>query len=269
MIIIFNLMGAVVTISGLLAGAVLLVLTGKVTIAILAIVSIWMYFGRSKADKETGEKQPAPSVFFIPMFFWGIVGCLALFPAVMIDIAMALNDGKPVVRNPLTVQFEADEEGLASNESDDQELSKELRSMMSEVFPDIYVNIRVKSSPTAVLILMKAPDLKKVPEKTRKLLLEAIQKVAREVRPDVLVYVGIRGRLAYGAVLTPDAPMSVGSIVDDHPLYGFYRTFPSEGEPDKVEMTPTNTAEPEPADAETPSVPESRSGADVNDKASR
>ncbi|TVP96667.1 MAG: hypothetical protein EA381_16930 [Planctomycetaceae bacterium] len=231
MIIIYNPMGALVGLFGLIIGVALFVVTQSLAVGFLAIAGIWCWFGRSKLNLETGKKRAAPSFFFIPLFYWGILVAIAAYPARLVDNAGGLNQGQPVADDPRADQFKLDEAGLRTNQSDAPELSAALGMLISETLPSEPFNLSVKSSDDAVLVLIKLPGLKELSERNRRALLEGVRNAAQQQRPDVQVFVGIKGKLLYGAILTPDQPMQVGKIVSKDALYAFYR---SEETPDEA-----------------------------------
>jgi hypothetical protein len=227
MILIYNISGLLVALLGLFVGASLLLATGSVALGLFAIAGIWCWLGRSKLNIETGEKRPAPAIFFIPMIFWGILVGLAAFPALITDIAGVKNNGQAVAADPIAQQFKRDEAGLKTNESDAPELSAALVLLISEALPGEAVNVRVKSSADAVLVLMKLRDLKKISDSGRETLLEVIRKLVERHRPGVKTFVGIKGKLLYGAISTPTQPLLVGTSVSERELYAFYESVPT------------------------------------------
>lgn len=157
-------------------------------------------------------------------------------------------------------RFRLDEAGLKTNESDDPELSSALVLLISEALPGIPVTVRVRSSADSVLILMKLPDLKKIRPADRKTLLEAIRKVAEAHRPGVKVYAGIKGKLLYGAISTPDQPSEVGRSVPEERLFAFYRSM---DKPTEAAAEPPLSETPQPADATEPATPDKAGSTEV------
>lgn len=164
MIIIFNLMGAVFGLLGLAGAFVIFGLTRSLTAGLLTLSGIWCWFGRAKPNAPSGEMGAAPSLFFIPLFYWGILPALAIVPAIALDISMILNPEKYTASDPLRSQFNADEAGLKTNESDIPELSADLILFMSKAMPGEPVNLRIKSSKDSVLVLAKACRSEKDPQ---------------------------------------------------------------------------------------------------------
>lgn len=259
MIIIFNISGAIVGLIGLVAGAFVVVATGSLTLGLLAVAGIWCALGRAKAVEGMGLPPSAPSIFFIPLFFWGLLVGVAAIPAMFVDFKVAdkrlrQSRGEHVAADDDAERFKLDEAGLKTNESDDPELSSALVLLISEVLPGTPVTVRVKSSADSVLILMKLPDLKKIRPADRTKLLEAIGRVAEVHRPGVKVYAGVKGKLLYGAISTPDQPSEVGTSVPEERLFSFYHSAVKPTEPaaeSPVAETPKTDATVQPAATDT------------------
>ncbi|MFO0915876.1 MAG: hypothetical protein U0795_23155 [Pirellulales bacterium] len=240
MIIICNFMGAVFGLLGLSVGFVVFGLTRSLTAGLVTLSGIWCWFGRTKANPETEEMSPAPSIFFIPLFYWGMLLALAIVPAIALDISMFANPEKYSASDPLRSQFNLDEAGLKTNESDNPELSADLILFISKAMPGEPVNVRIKSSKDAILVLVKLADLRKIPKEGRQVLLDAISELAQRHRPGVKVYAGIKGKIAYGAISTPGQPAQIGSTIVERPLWCFYESTQPSTEP-----TPEITSAPE------------------------
>lgn len=83
MVIIFNLGGLLIGILGLVVGLILTLLTGNFGLGLLVVGAIWLRFGRRRIDEDAQEVWPAPSLFFIPLFFWA-------FPVILIGLVAGL-----------------------------------------------------------------------------------------------------------------------------------------------------------------------------------
>jgi hypothetical protein len=68
MILIYNMGGLLIGLAGIGAGFLVFLLSGKLFLGLLTIAVIWLAFGRSKLDRQTGAKRPAPALFFVPLF---------------------------------------------------------------------------------------------------------------------------------------------------------------------------------------------------------
>lgn len=239
MIVIYNLKGALIAVGGMFAGILLFAVTSSLTLGVLTIVAIWCYFGRSGVDEQTGEKKVAGHVFFIPVVYWGILfGVLGLPIGALYDMTSGTRSsidrdadtGELTAQGKLKQQFEMDERGLKTNESDDPEMSAAVSELISTAFPDSEKDIRVKSSADSVLILIQMPDLKRIKNEDRTTLLKLVQVVAENLRPGVKVYAGLKGRLVYGAIAVPGAEIKTGKVELETPLYAFYEIEPEADE---------------------------------------
>jgi hypothetical protein len=237
MIIIYNISGLLVGLLGAVLG--FLVLSGLVVVGspvflspgFLAIAAVWCALGRAKPNFETGEMRPAPAVFFIPLFYWGLVIGILSLPVAGFEIFVA-PQAKQVAadqaaKDPRVNQFKELEDDLSRNRSDDEALSGALMAMIAKMLPGEPVNVAIKSSDSRVLVLMKLKDLKKIKEPDRKTLLKGIREVAEAQRPGVQVYAGIKGRLMFGAITAPGQPDLVGSVVEERNLFAFFDAPPA------------------------------------------
>lgn len=259
MIIIYNISGLLIGVLGLFFG--LLVAGGLGTVGsplslcpgLLGIAGIWWVYGRGKPDLKTGEMRPAPSFFFIPLRYWGVVVALLSVPMGLIELSGPPGanpaGGGAVANDPRQQQFDELEKGLSRNQTDDDELSALLTVMIAKVLPGEPVNVAIKSSDSSVLVLMKLKDLKKIKDENRKMLLSGIRELAAVRRPDVKVFAGIKGKLLFGAVTTPGQPDQVGTVVDEKPLLAFFDPPPApqtDSKPETSEPTPTEESKPQP-----------------------
>ncbi len=95
--------------------------------------------------------------------------------------------------------------------------------IVAEAKPDAY-SVFTSQKPDAVLVLLKADNLKTYKDPARKQLLDAIGSILQENMHlgGKKVYIGIKGRFAFGAIrVSPDVE-KLGSIVQESPLYDFY-----------------------------------------------
>ena len=252
MIIIYNISGLLFGALGVALGFVVMVVMLGVGSpiflcpGILGVAAVWCAFGRATPNLETGQMRPAPAIFFIPLFYWGLViGVLSLPIAAFEFVAGAHANGNPAGQaagNPRADQFRDLERGLSRNQSDDEVLSALLTGMIAKVLPGEPVNVAIKSSDNSVLVLMKLKDLKKIKDSDRKLLLNAIRELAEAHRAGVKVYAGIKGKLLFGAITVPGQPDLVGSSVDEKTLLAFFDQPAATQEQPKLEM-PDSTAE--------------------------
>lgn len=255
MVIIYNIKGLLVGLLGLFVGAAVFAVTRSLAVGLLGVATIWCWLGRSRTDEETGAKRPAPSVYFVPLFYWGLLVAVAAFPASLVKLADAKNGGQPVADHPNADQFKRDEAGLKTNESDDPELSAALLSSISKTRPGEPVNMRIRCSADSVLVLIKLPDLKKIREPDRRKLLDAVREGVGQHRPGVKVFAGIKGKLLYGAISTPTQQVEVGTVVSERPLFDFYQSAATpekaavESHPNEIPESGT-ASQPDPTDSE-------------------
>lgn len=256
MIIIYNISGLLIGALGLGLGFVVMVVMLGVGSpiflcpGILSVAAVWCAFGRATPNLETGEMRPAPALFFIPLFYWGLViGVLSLPIAAVEFVAGPRANGVAAGKaadNPRADQFRELERGLSRNQSDDDVLSALLTGMIAKVLPGEPVNVAIKSSDKSVLVLMKLKDLKKIKDSDRKLLLNAIHELAEAHRPGVKVYAGIKGKLLFGAISVPGQPDLVGSSVAEKTLLAFFDQPAENLEKPKSEMPDSTAAETKP-----------------------
>jgi hypothetical protein len=248
MIIIYNLQGLLVGIAGVAFGGIILYLTRSLTLAIIALTMIWIAYGRASTDKASGEKKPAPSVFFIPLFYWGILTAFLTVPALGIDFLIskidfvALEKERVANADPREALFRHDEQRISADLSDDPVLSLGIKTMMAAVLPGETFHVGIKSTPESVLILMSINRLKKIEKEDRRALLAAIRQLAESNNPEKKIYIGIKGDIFYGAVSSPKTPADVGSLVSNDSLFDFYGPKPIKTKPGSERPEPPVSA---------------------------
>lgn len=113
MLIIYRGWGLAWAGAGLVILPMLLVLTGSVSCPLVVISSLWIRYGRAKIDKESGEIIPSPSVFFIPIWFYGAV--LSVIALILVGVetvnGRAINWGR---------DLEEDDTEFVQNEISDE-----------------------------------------------------------------------------------------------------------------------------------------------------
>lgn len=275
MILIYNLPGLLFGVLGVVVGflvaSAMLAVGSPVWLApgVLAIAGVWVAFGRAKPNFETGEMRPAPSVFFIPLFYWGLlVGFLSLPLAALEVLARQGNQqnaGERAAQDPRQQQFQKLVDGLDRNTSDDKALSEMVTTMVARVLPGQPVNVAIQSSESSVLVLMKLKNLKKIKDPDRQVLLSHIRELAAERRPGVQVYVGIKGEIFFGAISASGQADDVGKLVEEKPLLAFFDSLIKAEPASTPEGPETKSGEPDaeltkPAGTEPPtnSQPDSR-----------
>jgi hypothetical protein len=85
-------------------------------------------------------------------------------------------------------------------------------------------HVATRRNGDAVLVLVKAPALKSYNDDVRKTLLRQIADTLRadEQLKGKRIFIGIKGRLTYGAIQTPPDVLQIGSVIPDEKLYDFY-----------------------------------------------
>src|SRR3712207_1036360 len=71
MIFIYNRIGGIFIVLGLLTGFLLAVLFNHVSVALFGIAIVWIGLGRLKFRTETGDTYRG-TLLFVPMYVWGI-----------------------------------------------------------------------------------------------------------------------------------------------------------------------------------------------------
>jgi hypothetical protein len=90
--IIYRRWGFVFVLLAALIGFLLLLLTHSLSLPLLAIAALWIYYGRDSIDPETEELIPSNSVYFVPLWIWGSI---VLVPAVLLTL-FEVSVGRPL-----------------------------------------------------------------------------------------------------------------------------------------------------------------------------
>lgn len=269
MILIYNLSGLIVGAAGVLAAGMVIGLTGRMSVALFVLGLIWVVFGRRKLDHSTGMKRPAPSVFFIPLWFLSIPVFLLAGLMMSVDGELA----KPGPADPRYARFQQDETALDQSKiSGDPKLASAAHDALMTVARDDDMRVFASTSDGRVLVLAKIPSLKKISKADRDrmvtVLTDSVEADSALKGPKL--YLGIKGRLTYGVVSTPSGK-EIGSVVLEAPLYSFYDPPPALPTPEP--SAPASGAEPSasapgaepsaPAPGAEPSAPEGASKAET------
>ena len=101
-------------------------------------------------------------------------------------------------------------------------------------------SVFTRRRPGAVLVLLKAPNLKTYGDSAREQLVEGVAAiVAAETPGDPPdVFVGVTGRTLFGAVRTPAGGLRTGGAVSPRPLYAFYDDEPRTPAPPSADPDP-------------------------------
>ena len=225
MILIYNLSGLLLGLGGLFTGLVFALSTRHLSVGVFATALVWSIFGWRSVAPVSRQKRPFPSVFFVPLAFIGLFLLVASVPLFVAERVM-----KALPRDPRAARLDGDEATLRSFRiGGDRELSEAvLRRLKSSgetggnTAGDYSVLTRV--GPEAVLVLVHVPDLKQHQAAGREQLLDVIEEAVRgESRAaGKMIYIGVKGRVAYGAVRAPDGVTKTGTAVSERPLYDFY-----------------------------------------------
>jgi hypothetical protein len=145
--------------------------------------------------------------------------------------------------DPRAQQFAASENTLDSaRATGDKELSQTILTGLKTVTvaeaKAEQFSVFTQRKDDAVLVLVKAPNLKNFKDKAREQLLQAITTILQldDDLKDKRIYIGIKGKLSFGAIQVPPAKIETGSILSPSPLYEFYNNNPPQ-DSDKANPT--------------------------------
>ena len=241
MLIIYNLPGLLVGIAGLVCGFAALLMSGSVGAGLCGVAAAWFGLGlwwrrRPVGDSTGGRARRAwPALFFVPLPFLAA-------PLAALGVAAAVfqsnRDARPP--DPRAEAFRADEarldEAPATGEADlSRRVLAALRDATVEAAGAEDYSVFTRRRPGAVLVLLKAPNLKTYGDAARE---ELVEGVAAIVAAEVVgesgddppgVYVGVKGRSLFGAVRTPTGGVRTGGVVSPKPLHRVLRRIPAPG----------------------------------------
>lgn len=227
MFIIYNLSGLLLGLAGVFIGILTILLTGRLSFGMIILATVWLAFGfRRRVDATTGTKRPFPSLFFIPLGFFAIPILLLSLPVFFIERVAARQPPQP--SDPRAALFNADEAYLRGNAaSGDVQLSrailKTLQSMTVEEAKAEEFRVFSRKKPDAILVLISAPNLKQFKNPAREQLLDLVEGIlTAEEGASRKYYIGVKGRVAFGAVRVPPDRTEIGAIVSESVLYPFY-----------------------------------------------
>ena len=225
MIIVYNLSGLLLGLAGTGAGLVVALATRHLSLGVLAMALVWSIFGWRRVDPVTRMKRPFPSVFFIPLAFIGLLLAVAAVPMFVLERV-----AKARPQDPRAAMLDADEATLRSvRAGGDAALSGEILDHLQSIVDtgeakveDYHVFTRL--SPDAVLVLVHVPNLRQYKPAAREQLLAFIEGMllAEERTQGKKVYIGVKGRVAYGALRAPNDLTDTGAAVSERSLYDFY-----------------------------------------------
>ncbi len=242
MFIVYTPSGLLLGIAGVIVGGALGAVTRSPGVAALGTAAVWIGFGRWKTDRETGERRPAPSIYFIPLVFYGAL--LVPFAGILFYMQIFGLPGRE--RGASAERGDSDERAALFDQDEraldrriiggDQEISTAIHGLIMTFVKDgveddvCHVLTRVKED--RVLTLVKLTCLKELDDEETASLIELIAAVtARAVEDEDAgegegdekdVYVGLKGRLVYGAVVLPGEDPDVAFSVPKEKLFPFY-----------------------------------------------
>lgn len=220
MIIIYNLSGLILGVAGIGAGLLVAMATGSIGGALLVLSIVWIAGGFWWHSRE----RPFPAIFFIPLPFIAM-------PLAMLAVPLLLVQPRAHAEaaDQRSIEFRADEKMLdAAAATGDIELSQSilaaLRAVPTEEGASEPYSVCTHTAGDSALVLVKAVNLKKYKDPTRHLLLQEIRKVVRDrtASQETRLFIGIKGRLTYGAVETPPGDVRVASSISESKLFDFY-----------------------------------------------
>lgn len=219
MIIIYNLSGLLVGAAGILAGVVALAVSGWLSLALFLIGGIWLYFGRSKRDPATGLARPSPSLFFIPLYILAIPVLLLAVLAIFVDTQQSR-----APRDPRQARFREDEKALGQSKlTGDRDVALAAYNALKPVALDDDMHVFAAVNDPRVLVLARIPSLKELNDADRAGMVKALATAFEtlDATRGRQLFLGIKGRFAYGVVQTPTV-QKFGKIVPSEPLLSYY-----------------------------------------------
>jgi hypothetical protein len=230
MIIVYNPSGMIFGVLGLFLGILVAVGSGLVSLGGLTVAAVWIgaslwFKNRTRADGQPGR---FPAIYFIPLPFWAAPVVLASLFALVIEVKGGRRLPDP--REPL---FTADKRMLdKASFTGDVSLSKSLVEALGKItgedaIADNY-HVFTKLGDGAVLVLIKSPNLKNFEMPDRVKLLHNIESIlaSQTQTKGKQPYIGVKGRLTFGAIRVPPNRIETGSVVLESPLYDFYGPAP-------------------------------------------
>jgi len=226
MIIVYNVSGLIVGMLGLFLGLLIAVVSGLISLGGLAAAVVWIgasLWWKYRARPE-GKIGRFPAIFLIPLPFWAAP--LALMS--LLILVIEVREGRRPL-DPRMALFSADVRMLDSASfSGDVSLSKSIgdalgKITVAEARADNY-HVFTKLGDDEVLVLIKSPNLKNFKMPARVELLHAIDSIlaSQPLTKGKQPYIGVKGRIAFGAILVPPNQIKTGSVLAESPLYDFY-----------------------------------------------
>ena len=223
MVIIYNNKGLIVGGLSAVLGGYIALSTGSLALGLGSMAPVWLLFGRSKVDPNSGTKKPAASIFFIPLFYLAFP---LLGLAAVVFITEQRNAERP--EDPRKKMFVEDGmmlgiQEFGGNTALSMKISTELKAIMVKEAQPENINIFTKMKEDRVLLLLRMPTLKRLSDPARTDLLDALSKLLETLdeTKGKKSFIGIRGQVLFGAVRNPNFTEVGGTVSETH-LYGFY-----------------------------------------------
>lgn len=234
MIIIFNISGLLLGAAGVLVGIVIALLSGWLSLGVLALAVAWFglgfYWRRSSPEPE--KKRAWPALFFIPLPFAAVPLALLALPMLLVEWGARNQPDDP--RAP---QLKADERTLDSTlVGGDIALSRSILDglqvmTVEDAEADAY-HVFSRKQGEAVLVLVKVPNLSDYENSARQQLLDMITAIVK-ADPESTgkrLYIGVKGKFVYGAVQLPSGKAIIRGVIGEDDLYAFYDESSASGD---------------------------------------
>lgn len=223
MIIIFSLSGLLWGLLSLAVGVALFALTGRALPALVLPSIILAASGRlNRTFKNIPGLRARPSVFFIPLFVYGVAGLLF---SIFLGYALVKRDLTPQDRRRLSLQ--ADCAALGTGEAG---TAPELAAAVAEGFAAGNRNavesaswrVFARTNDEAVLVLARNIKLNSLSETEKSAALDDIERAidSRQETAGKARYIALRGLALFGATRTPGAQTL--RVSNDECLLPFY-----------------------------------------------
>lgn len=227
MIIIYNTGGLLLALGGLGLAVTVGLLTRSLTVGLVLTSLLWIIFGWRRKTAPDEPRSVSPSVFFVPLRIWGIL-LLLLTPPLFLVERIAKNRS----RDPREASLRADIATLRTTQfAGNAALSRLVHDAIDDIAvdelkaEDYRVFSRIDGSKA--LVIVEAEDLKQFSDQARTQLLDLIEAVVTLSQAGVdSLYIGVRGRLSFGALRTPGKGTETGSVVTSLALLDFYSSSP-------------------------------------------
>jgi hypothetical protein len=226
MILIYNPSGLIVGVVGLFLGLLVAVTSGLLSLGGATVAAVWIGAGlwwkyRARPDGQIGR---FPAIFFIPLPFWAAPIVLLSLLALVVEVRVGRRPP-----DPREARFTADKRMLDSTSfGGEVTLSKSLHDALGKIIGEEAraenYHVFTKLGDGTVLVLIKSPNLQNLTMPARVKLLHAIESIlaSQPQTKGKQPYIGVKGRIAFGAIRVPPDQIKTGSVLAESPLYDFY-----------------------------------------------